>query len=222
MIFIIDFDGTIAPIDTVDSLLGRFADPTWELIESDWVQGKIDSRTCLQGQLGLVTADRLALEIFFQNVEIDPQFTSFVRHVSAFADIAVVSDGLDYPIKHAMQKVGLSSIPVFANKVGLKLNGLDVSFPHSSFACLAQSGVCKCSVARLFDTSPLILIGDGRSDHCLARSADYIFAKGSLQAFCEGEGLAYTPFDSFGDILSTVQRWEKIEVIAKNAKRYAT
>lgn len=222
MIFIIDFDGTIAPMDTVDSLLGRFADPAWELIEADWVQGKIDSRACLQQQLGLVTADRQTLEQFFQNVEIDPQFTSFVRHVSAFADVAVVSDGLDYPIYHALRKVGLSSIPVFANRAGLKLNGLNVSFPHSSRECLPQSGVCKCAVARSFDASPVILIGDGRSDHCLARSADYIFAKASLGDFCESEGIPYTPFNSFDDILSVVQRWEKTEVIATNAKRYAT
>lgn len=222
MIFIIDFDGTIAPTDTVDSLLGRFANPDWELIEADWVQGKIDSRTCLQEQLGLVTADRQALEHFFQNVEIDPHFTSFARYVSAFADIAVVSDGLDYPIYHALQKVGLSSIPVFANKTGLKFNGLEVSFPHSSRECLPKSGVCKCMVARSFDTSPIILIGDGRSDHCLARSADYIFAKESLQDFCESGGIPYTPFDSFDDILSVVKRWEKTEVVATKAKRYAT
>jgi 2-hydroxy-3-keto-5-methylthiopentenyl-1-phosphate phosphatase len=202
--------------------LDRFADPAWELIEADWVQGKIDSRACLQGQLGLVTADRQALEHFFQHVDIDPQFTSFVHHVSAFADVAVVSDGLDAPIHYALRKVGLSFVPVFANKVGLKSNGLDVSFPHSSRECLPQSGVCKCAVARSFGASPVILIGDGRSDHCLARSADYIFAKGSLQDFCESEGIAYTPFNSFNDILSIVRRWEKTEAIATNAKRYAT
>ncbi|MHB8741636.1 MAG: MtnX-like HAD-IB family phosphatase [Sulfuricaulis sp.] len=222
MIFIIDFDGTIAPIDTVDSLLGRFADPAWELIEADWAQGKINSRACLQGQLGLISADRQALEVFLKNVGIDPHFASFARHVSGFADVAVVSDGLDYPINHALQKIGLSSIPVFANKAVLNSNGLDVSFPHSSSECVPQSGVCKCKVARSFDSSPVVLIGDGRSDYCLARSADYIFAKGKLGDFCETEGLSYTSFNSFDDILNVVKRWEKVEAIATNAKRYAT
>ena len=33
MLFIIDFDGTVAPADTVDDLLERFADPEWKRIE---------------------------------------------------------------------------------------------------------------------------------------------------------------------------------------------
>ena len=33
MLFIVDFDGTIAPTDTVDALLEKFAAPEWRRIE---------------------------------------------------------------------------------------------------------------------------------------------------------------------------------------------
>ena len=40
MLFIIDFDGTVAPTDTVDALLEQFADPEWRNIEEQWVSGQ--------------------------------------------------------------------------------------------------------------------------------------------------------------------------------------
>ncbi len=222
MIFIVDFDGTIAPTDTVDALLGKFADAAWEGIERDWVAGRISSQDCMKNQLRLVSADREILDAFFHDIAIDPTFVSFVHGVEAFANVAVVSDGLDYPIRQAMSKIGMPSIPVFSNKLIFESNGLDISFPHSSDTCQPRSGVCKCAIARSFDNAPVILIGDGRSDHCLARSADYVFAKGSLQDFCRVEAIPFTFFNSFNDILTIVRRWGKTRFADTDRKRYAT
>lgn len=35
-----DFDGTILTI-VIDNILQRFADPSWQAIEAQWVQGEI-------------------------------------------------------------------------------------------------------------------------------------------------------------------------------------
>lgn len=220
MIFIVDFDGTIAPDDTVDLLLGKFADPSWESIEADWVSGKFGSKTCMKRQLSLVTADQKSLEAFFHAVEIDPTFVNFVRYVGRFADVVIASDGLDYPIHHAMRNAGIASVPVFANKLRFVPGGLDISFPHELDSCASQSGVCKCAVARSFDSGPIVLIGDGRSDHCLARSADHVFAKGPLQRFCENENILYTPFMSFSDITNIVQQWNEARFVVAKGKQY--
>ena len=53
---LVDFDGTIAPIDTTDLLLERFAAPAWHDIEDDWKAGRIGSRECLVRQIDLVRA----------------------------------------------------------------------------------------------------------------------------------------------------------------------
>jgi 2-hydroxy-3-keto-5-methylthiopentenyl-1-phosphate phosphatase len=210
MLFVVDFDGTIAPVDTVDALLERFADPEWRRIETKWVKGEIDSRQCMAAQIALVRgADRL-LERFLSSVEIDPDFAAFVDHVREFAEVAIVSDGLDYPIARALQKLGLS-IPFFANSLSFHPRGLDLSFPYSDSACAVGSGVCKCAAARRIDSGngrPWVLIGDGRSDICIAQSADYVFAKGTLRRFCESEGISHSPFETFADVLAVVREWD--------------
>src|SRR5882762_10361470 len=101
MLFIIDFDGTVAPTDTVDALLERFADPEWRRIEERWVAGEINSQECMAAQLSLVRGGRAALKEFLESVVVDPFFPAFVRQVSPYADLVIVSDGLDHPIRHA-------------------------------------------------------------------------------------------------------------------------
>ncbi len=211
MLFIVDFDGTIAPTDTVDALLERFADPAWQNIEEQWVANLLNSRQCMKAQLALVRADKTILEDFFQSIVIDPFFYDFVQYTSTFADVAVVSDGLDYPIRYALQKLHIPRIPVYANRLEFLIYGLDISFPHTDTACAHQSGVCKCAVARSLNTDqdlPTVLIGDGRSDRCIAKSADYVFAKGALQQYCEDEGIIHTAFNSFNDILTVIRKWD--------------
>jgi 2-hydroxy-3-keto-5-methylthiopentenyl-1-phosphate phosphatase len=216
MIFAVDFDGTIAHTDTVDALLGKFADPAWQAIEDDWIAGRIGSRDCMKNQLRLVSANRATLEAFFGDIEIDPSFVDFVRAVAGFATIAVVGDGIDYPIRQVLHKLELHWLPVYSNKLIFTPNGLDLAFPYGYDACAVGSGVCKCRVARSLDREYVVLIGDGRSDFCLARSADYVFAKGSLLGFCEREQIPRTPFTSFADILAALRHGDgKREVIDK-------
>lgn len=211
MLFIVDFDGTIAPADTVDALLERHADPAWRRVEAQWVSGRINSRECMKAQLALVRTDRPTVEAFLQSVGLDPFFPGFVRHASTFADVAVVSDGLDYTIRHALQRLSIPPIPVYANRLEFRPRGLDISFPHTDAGCLQRSGVCKCAAARALDDGrglSTVLIGDGRSDRCLARSADHVFAKDSLRGFCQDEGITHTPFDSFDDVLAVIRKWD--------------
>jgi 2-hydroxy-3-keto-5-methylthiopentenyl-1-phosphate phosphatase len=210
MLFIIDFDGTVAPTDTVDALLERFADPEWRGIEEQWVNGQINSRECMARQLALVSADRPVLEAFLKSVAIDPAFPAFVRYASTFADLAIVSDGLDYPIRHALQRLDIPPIPIYANRLDFRPRGLDISFPYTDPACAVKSGVCKCAVSRAVDAGrglTTVLIGDGRSDQCIARQAGYVFARGSLLRFCREENISHMAFDSFADVLAVIRGW---------------
>lgn len=209
MLFIIDFDGTVAPTDTVDALLETFAGPDWLRIEKEWVDGTINSRQCMAAQLALISADELTLRTFLESVMIDPAFPAFVRHVSPFADLAIVSDGLDYPIVRALRKADVT-IPVFANRTEFRERGIGISFPFSRPSCMVNSGVCKCSVAQTVDEGrglTSVLIGDGRSDQCVAHQADFVFAKGSLITYCRDNGIPYTPFQSFADVLAAIKGW---------------
>ncbi len=70
---LLDFDGTITRIDTVDRLLERFALPEWMQIEAEWQSGKIGARECLHRQTALLRAEPAALDELIDSVPIDPE-----------------------------------------------------------------------------------------------------------------------------------------------------
>lgn len=210
MLFIVDFDGTIAPTDTVDELLQKFA-PGWEGLERDWVEGRINSQECMSGQIALVRGERAELCDFLESVAIDPSFRAFVDFARTFGEVVVVSDGLDYPIRHALAKAGID-VPVFANALTFRDRGLAIGFPHRDAGCRVGSGTCKCAVSRTADAGrgmPVVLIGDGKSDQCIARIADVVFAKSKLRTICEAEGIPHFPFETFADVIETIRRREE-------------
>jgi 2-hydroxy-3-keto-5-methylthiopentenyl-1-phosphate phosphatase len=48
--------------------------------------------------------------------------------------------------------------------------------------------------------SPLVYVGDGRSDFCIAEEADLLFARATLARHCVDHGLAFIPYDNFSDV----------------------
>ena len=210
MIFIIDFDGTLAVRDTVDALLEKFAPAAWAEIESEWLAGRISAIECMQQQIRMIKADRITLENFFRDIQIDPHFVSFQQHASQFAQVAVVSDGLDHAIKVALQHNGLAHLPVHANHLQFLTEGIAISFPHRNPNCNAGNGVCKCAVAQNYAAAvggPVVLVGDGKSDACLAHRADVVFAKGSLITYCQQHDIQHYAFQTFADVMAIVQHW---------------
>ena len=113
-----DFDGTITRTDVIDNVLQRFADPSWESIEQEWLDGHIGSRECLSRQLALVKATPSELLGYFDSVEIDPDFPDFVDHVTGLgASIEVVSDGIEQGIARILARNYVSLLPILANRL---------------------------------------------------------------------------------------------------------
>jgi 2-hydroxy-3-keto-5-methylthiopentenyl-1-phosphate phosphatase len=195
---LVDFDGTIATIDTVDALLLLHAEPKWLDIEAAWVAGQIGSRDAMAAQVALLRAKPADVAAFVDTIEIDPGFSAFANFCSgAKIPVTVVSDGLDHVVSAVLAKHGFS-FPVRANH--LEQVGPDrwrLSFPHAADGC--QSGHCKCR-APTKSTEFRVLVGDGRSDFCAAGTVDLCLAKSKLIQHCEDEGIAYVPFQDFHDV----------------------
>lgn len=221
MIFIIDFDGTLATEDTVDTLLEHYAPPRWEELEADWLEGRISALECMREQIALVRADRITLGRFFQRIQLDSHFLDFWQHIRKFATAAVVSDGLDYAIQAALKGASLGDLPVFANQLNfVSPDRLELTFPHRQADCRGGNGVCKCAIAKQLAKchgGPVVLVGDGKSDTCLAGVADVVFAKSSLLRHCAKQGIPYIEFENFSDVLNVVKTWAQdtsVKVIA--------
>jgi HAD superfamily phosphoserine phosphatase-like hydrolase len=204
---LLDFDGTIAPADPTDRLLDRFADPEWRIIETEWQAGRITSRECMQRQAALLRATPSELDAVIGAIGIDPGFYGFVDLCRRRAvNLTIVSDGFDRVVRGVLRRAGLS-IPFFANR--LEWQGGDrwhLALPYGRRDCRTDAANCKCAHGA-WDDVRCIVIGDGRSDFCMAARAGYVIAKGALAEFCRERGLAHASFRNFDDATERLAEW---------------
>jgi 2-hydroxy-3-keto-5-methylthiopentenyl-1-phosphate phosphatase len=204
----IDFDGTIVPCDATDFLFERFALPEWRDVENDWQSGKIGSRECLAKQAALLRATPAQLNAAVDEIQVDAGFAGFVAQCKAAGiGATIVSDGFDRVIEAVMRRNGID-IPFFANH--LEPTDGDrwrVTFPHSREDCVALAGHCKCMRAAAVPRALKVVVGDGRSDFCIAGQADLVFAKSKLLELCRSNGTFHVPFNDFFEVGTRLDDW---------------
>lgn len=204
----VDFDGTIAPDEPTDALFDRFADPAWRDAEKAWQAGLLTSRECMQQQIELLRATPEQLVEFLAGISIDRNFPAFARLCRRLGmPIVVVSDGLDLVVGTALDAAGLK-LPFFANR--LEFRGGDrwgLTFPYSRPGC--SMGNCKCSHSSLSSDTARILVGDGRSDFCMADNADLVLAKAKLADHCRSMGINHHRIDNFLDATQVLIAWSR-------------
>lgn len=205
---LVDFDGTIAKVDTTDLLLERFAEPGWLAIEDEWKAGRIGSRECMIRQIDLVKATPSQYDDFVSSIEIDPGFSDFVAACTERElEVVVVSDGLDRTVGTILKRTGFD-LPFRANR--LQTVGADrwrLTFPYARGDCQVLSGNCKCQFADAVRGSVRVVVGDGRSDFCVAGRADLVLAKGALADRCRDSGLPHFAFTKFDEATDAFVRW---------------
>lgn len=205
---LVDFDGTIATVDTTDLLLERFADPRWQAIEDDWKAGRIGSRECMLRQIDLVRATPAAIDAFVATIEIDPAFPGFVDLCRGRGlDVSVVSDGLDRTVAAVLARHGLD-LPYFANH--LEWLGEDrwrLGFPHAKDDCRALAGNCKCQFASAAGGTVRVVVGDGRSDFCVAGEAELVLAKSALARHAAESGMPHFAIETFAEATPLLAAW---------------
>ncbi len=198
-----DFDGTISPTDVTDSLLARFARDGWQDLERRWLAGLITSRACMAGQVALLDCSREELDEHLAGIAIDPEFRAFAARVQAEgSSIAIVSDGLDLAILSILGRASMGGAPVYASRlVQTGPRRWKLEFPHARPDCVSAGATCKCARARAEPGRPVLMIGDGASDYCVAAASSMTFARSKLRVHCEREGIAHRPVANFAEAL---------------------
>jgi 2-hydroxy-3-keto-5-methylthiopentenyl-1-phosphate phosphatase len=203
---LLDFDGTVAPNDPTDRLLDRFAAPEWRDIEAEWQAGRMTSRECMARQAEMLRATPRQLSAAIRTIQIDPGFYAFLGLCRRRGvDVTIVSDGFDRVVRSVLRRAGLS-VPFFANT--LEWQGGDrwrLDLPHARDDCRSGAANCKCAHGAL--GSACIVVGDGRSDFCMAVRARFVIAKGALADFCRARGLAHASFRNFDDATLLLTEW---------------
>lgn len=198
-----DFDGTISLRDTVNSLLDKHAIQKWVEIENIWKQGLIGSKECMERQLQCIPSiSQSQFDNFIDSMETVLGFEDFMKRVKdANVDFYIVSDGFSTIINKVLAKNNIFDVNVIASEVNLIENKLIPKFPHECEDCLVRAGNCKCrAIDKFRQNRKVIYIGDGHSDTCAVKKADYIFAKKELAQHCEKNSIEYKLFENFTDI----------------------
>ena len=204
---LVDFDGTIVPGDVTDHVFQSFAGPDWLKLEAEWQAGRMNSRDCMGAQVALIRASRADIFRAVNERDIDPAFPEFVRQCAAH-DIAVtvVSDGFDLAIQATFERYGID-LPFYANHLAwVGDNRWRLDFPNRNVACETGSGNCKCRQLANAQTRTVV-IGDGRSDFCVASKADFVLSKASLTRHCRSLGLHHWPISGFADVVARFDGW---------------
>lgn len=205
----VDFDGTIAPADPTDSVFERFCDPSWRDLEREWQLGFRTAQDCMARQVALLRATPEALDRLLRTFSVDPHFPAFVALCRRWRlQVVVVSDGLDRVVRHVLHAAGLD-LPFHANR--LQWLGADrwrLAFPFARSDCQASLGNCKCGHRHGSRGGPLdIVVGDGRSDFCIAAGARLVLAKGRLAEHCRSRGIAHWPIEDFSAAIAALEGW---------------
>ena len=200
-----DFDGTIARRDVGYNFFRHFSKGENEKLIPAWVAGTLTTRDCLLQEAAMVTIEDGELHPFLDQFTLDPGFARFVGECEENKTaLVVISDGLDFYIRHILTRHDMHHLPLIANLGRIVDGKVEVAFPFDNprhDGC----GVCKGERIAEFrrknpKTGTIVYVGDGYSDKCAATEADVLFAKKELRRYCDDNQIVYYSYDTFDDV----------------------
>lgn len=202
-----DFDGTITIGGVLDLLYKEFAGPPcWDLVQG-WIRGEVTTPQELQGCFASMKATRGQMEALLDTVRIDPSFPEFVQFCRRQGyPLAILSDGLEWYIRHILGRYGILHLPIYANEITFLPEGYQISTPWYD-PLTPRRGVSKPSIiARYQGTgSKVVFVGDGLSDIEAVSVADQVYARDELLEYCREKGI---PAIGFADMGELIAKWK--------------
>ncbi len=200
-----DFDGTISRRDVGYNLFHHFSGGKNDELIPDWKAGRLSTRDCLLQEAAMARATEEEVYRFLEQFELNPGFVEFEKRCQASSiDLFVVSDGLDFYIRHLLERNNLEHLSVIANRGKLENGGITVEFTHHNRTC-RRCGNCKGERIREYRNAKpqkthVVFVGDGYSDTCATAEADVIFAKKDLEQYCLINDIVFYKYDDFFDV----------------------
>lgn len=213
-VLFLDFDGTISERDAIDAILEEFAEPQWLAVEDEWKAGRIGSRECLRRQMALVHATREEVNALLDTMKVDRGFISLLKTCARHrVPVNIISDGFDYCIRRIIASAGpsvehaLRNVGIFSSHLKFEGGGWRVEFPYFAETCTHGCATCKPAVMRHLNRAGAssIFVGDGLSDRYAAESADFVFAKKKLAAYCREKSIAYVAYSELNKVAAYLE-----------------
>jgi len=201
---LVDFDGTISQADVPDRLLARFVEDQALVQRMDqlYIEGRMGSRELAAWDMEVLPRDSELLLREVDALPLDETFGDLVRTAEGVgAAVEIVSDGTGFHVERMLARLELPDVPIATNAAVLGKGAAGVTFPYGHPSCFV-CGTCKRERIRIHQAAgrAVVFVGDGTSDRYAAHHADVIFAKSSLAAWCEVEGIPYEPWGRLLDV----------------------
>ncbi len=207
MLIVCDFDGTVTTRDCLNLIVQRFAPDAWTTIEVRLRAREIGLLDAIVEEFRHVkVTEAEAIDCVLKGTQIRAGFVEFVEWAeSAGHEIVIVSAGFRVLIDPLLATSGLSRLAVHSGDATFTREGTEITYPPTQRECASRCGMCKEDVVEELITTaafprPLVYVGDGLSDLCVARGADIVFARGSLARLLEKEGISSHPFEDFFEV----------------------
>jgi HAD superfamily phosphoserine phosphatase-like hydrolase len=115
--------------------------------------------------------------------------------------LVVVSNGLDFYIRHILKGLGFPQIEVYAARTRFQHRRVSVQYVGPDGSPLDDA--FKEAYVSLFRSQGrrIIYVGNGASDYFPAKKSHHVFATGTLLATCRKAHLECIPFDDFYEVV---------------------
>lgn len=207
MLIVCDFDGTITTHDCLNLIVQDFAAEAWAEIEPRLRAGEIDLLQAIEEEfLHVRLTEEQAVRHVLKGTEVRAGFHEFVTWTEDVGhELVIVSAGFKVLIDAVLATAGLSRLRVFSGDACFTPQGTTIQYPPSAQECASRCGMCKADavrevVAASVAPSPLVHVGDGLSDLCVARTADIVFARAGLARLLQREHIQFYPFEDFFEV----------------------
>ena len=214
MLIVCDFDGTVTERDTNSHLARKFAPEASNSVEGRLATRQLSVRDVLGTEFAAIDVgiERVVTEAL--TIAFRPGFEQLVTRARASGgDVVLVSSGFRQVIEPMLERDGLlGQVQLLANDVELDDDGGHIRWRDLPMCARCGEHCKRHDVAALragalhdgrsFDE--VAFVGDGYSDRCGAEGADRIFARDSLAAWLDDQGVSFEPWGDFHDVASAL------------------
>jgi len=204
-----DFDGTIIEQDIGRIMVPQLAPEWWSRVREIYplvTSGQMGSRSWYYWKFLQAKINANEYVDLVHSVNVTPGFTEFYALLrETNYEFVILSDGFDSYIRLVLERLGMSEQVVYCNTMELGNNDRPrIEFLHHNERCgfcgMCKAGVITSYVRRGYEA---LYIGDGVTDIYAAEASHGVFATDSLAKLCEQEGIPFTPFKDFWDIIDS-------------------
>ncbi len=227
-VVVCDFDGVISKDDVCDRIMEKFGSSKWVHIGKEHDNGYISHSKMNEEFVAILNGKPQDISNFIKkNIKIRDGFFKFLAICKRYNILPIiVSGGWDFYIKVVLKDLNLffvksekdllnipkNVIPIICNRIIFDKKRSCWRIKKSTF-----DGEFGCSpdkkhiinYLRNNNVKNIMVIGDGSSDFSASQAADFVFATGRLNQYCNRKAIKHMNFNSFEDINQEILKIKK-------------